>query len=203
MNEPATVATDYLLAGLSGFVAWRLLSTAAPSLPARLWAAGFAVLAVAAVAGGTWHAIHPGELPAVRHQLWTVTYLSIGLADLLMLAGTARAALERGLFALAAAALLGKFLAYAWAILAYRDFKHVGYEYAATLLLLFGLALWRRAEPAAAWLLAGVLVSFAGGLVQALKLAPHRHFNHNDLFHVIQMGGVWLFFRAAQLLRDR
>ena len=28
----------------------------------------------------------------------------------------------------------------------------------------------------------------------------HRHFNHNDLFHVIQMLGLYLFFEAGRCL---
>lgn len=206
MNEPATVLTDYLLAGLASYVAWRLTrSGSAPSSPARLWGASFFVLAAAALAGGTWHAIHPGSLPWLRHNLWSLTYLSIGVADLLLLAGAARAALPAGLRRLGFAAVAGKFLGYAVVLLWFREFRHVGYEYALTLLLLLAAALdlLRRHEPAAGFLLAGVLVSFAGGLVQTLRLAPHPQFNHNDLFHVIQMAGLWLLFRAGLRLRDR
>jgi hypothetical protein len=61
----------------------------------------------------------------------------------------------------------------------------------------------RRGRPGAGFVLGGVLASSAGALVQYLRLTPHPHFNDNDLFHVIQMAGVWLFFRAGLLLRDR
>jgi Family of unknown function (DUF6962) len=29
-----------------------------------------------------------------------------------------------------------------------------------------------------------------------------RHFNHNDLYHVIQMVGMYVFYKGAILLRD-
>ena len=56
---------------------------------------------------------------------------------------------------------------------------------------------------ASAWLVAGVLISTFGGLVQSRRVAIHRHFNHNDLFHVIQMVALYLFFRGGALLVDR
>jgi len=51
------------------------------------------------------------------------------------------------------------------------------------------------------WLKRAIGVSLAGLAVLVLKLAPHRHFNHNDLYHVIQMGGLYCLYRAAVLLQ--
>jgi hypothetical protein len=53
------------------------------------------------------------------------------------------------------------------------------------------------------WLIAGVLVSLVAAIVQARRLAPHRHFNHNDLYHVIQMAALYAFYRGGALLVDR
>jgi hypothetical protein len=30
----------------------------------------------------------------------------------------------------------------------------------------------------------------------------HRHFNHNDLYHVIQVAAMLLFYRGARRLTD-
>jgi len=206
MNEPATLITDYLLAALGPVLADRAARSLPPlPRPGQLWAASFVALAAAAVAGGTWHGIHPDTLPTLRHHLWSITYVMIGLADSLILAGAAWAALPRGPRALALLLLLGRFGVYAVLILRYREFRFAGYDYLATLLLLlvFGFDLARRRAPAAGFVIVGVLVSGLGAVVQAQRLAPHPHFNHNDLFHVIQMAGVWLFYRAALLLDDR
>ncbi len=207
MSEPTTVLTDYLLAALAFGLARRLSCPGfSPPLSRRLWAASFFVLAVAALVGGTWHGIPPDVLPSLRHYLWSITYVGIGLADLLILAGATRAALPlSGLRVAALVLLTGRFLVYTALILAERDFRLVGYDYAGTLLLLvaFGLQLTRRSERAGGFVLVGVLVSFAGGLIQALHLGLHSQFNHNDLFHVIQMAGIWVLSRAGLLLRDR
>jgi hypothetical protein len=50
------------------------------------------------------------------------------------------------------------------------------------------------------WLMRAIGVSLAGLAVLVLKLAPHPHFNHNDLYHVIQMGGLYCLYRGALLL---
>jgi hypothetical protein len=51
-------------------------------------------------------------------------------------------------------------------------------------------------------ILAGVAVSLVAALVQASGFALHQHFNHNDLYHVIQVGAMLLFYRGARGLKD-
>ena len=72
-------------------------------------------------------------------------------------------------------------------------------------ILLAGAAyeMFRRRAPGMAWLIAGVLVSLVAGIVQARKLTLHRHFNNNDLYHVIQMAALYAFYRGGALLVDR
>jgi hypothetical protein len=78
-------------------------------------------------------------------------------------------------------------------------------QFALTLacLLAFGLFLARGREPAARFVLGAVAVICVGALVLGMRLAPHPRFNHNDLFHVLQMAGIWLLFRGALLLPRR
>ena len=206
MSEPTTVLTDYVLAAVALVVAWRLVhSRPRASVPGRWWAASFVALAVAALVGGTRHGIPHDVLPAVRRLLWSFTYVTIGLADLLILAGATRAALTRWTGTAVLALLAARFLAYAGLVVGLRDFRLVAAEFGGTVLLLlvFALELARRREPAAAFVFGGALLSSAGGLVLALGVSLHPRFNNNDLFHVIQAASVWLFFRAAQRLRSR
>jgi hypothetical protein len=39
-------------------------------------------------------------------------------------------------------------------------------------------------------------------VVQAAKLAPHPGFNHNDLYHVMQIVAMVLLYRGARRLTD-
>ena len=86
------------------------------------------------------------------------------------------------------------------------EFRVAAIDYGAALLVLlvgasYGLIRWH--EPGAAWLIGGVLVSLIAGLVQGRRVSPHRWFNHNDLFHVIQIVALYMFFRGGSLLVDR
>jgi hypothetical protein len=47
------------------------------------------------------------------------------------------------------------------------------------------------------WLERAIAVTLIALAVLVLKLAPHRHFNHNDLYHAIQMAGLIFLYRAA------
>ncbi|MGH7148791.1 MAG: DUF6962 family protein, partial [Nitrospiraceae bacterium] len=86
------------------------------------------------------------------------------------------------------------------------DFRFAIYDYALTNLSILALQLHAgvtRRAMSAPWLVGGVLVSFLAAAVQVNGIALHDHFNHNDLYHVVQMGGMYLFYRGARLLRDR
>ena len=49
------------------------------------------------------------------------------------------------------------------------------------------------------WHAAGLLVSIVGLVIQQGHLSPHPNFNHNDLFHCIQIVALWCFFRGAKM----
>jgi hypothetical protein len=205
MSEPTTVVTDYLLAVLALAVAFRLWAPrAGTSAAGRLWAAGFVALAVAAIVGGTWHAIPDGSWPAVRHTLWSVTYVGIGVVDLLILAGATRAVLTPPAARVLLLLLTVRFLVYTGLVVSLREFRYVALEFGGTVLLLLAFALYlaRRGDPAARFVLGGALLSLLGGLVLWLRVSLHPSFNNNDLYHVIQAGGLWLYYRAARLLPD-
>ena len=57
---------------------------------------------------------------------------------------------------------------------------------------------WIWTGTLAALVVASQLVAILGAAIQALELAPHPAFNHNDLFHVVQMGAILLLVRGAR-----
>jgi hypothetical protein len=50
------------------------------------------------------------------------------------------------------------------------------------------------------WLKWGIAVSAAGFVIQKSGWDIHHHFNHNDLFHIIQIAGFWCFYEGARRL---
>lgn len=48
----------------------------------------------------------------------------------------------------------------------------------------------------------GVAITFIGFGVQARGKGLHKHFNHNDIFHVIQMIAIFVIFTGVRQLID-
>ncbi len=201
ITEPITMLTDYALAVLAACFAvsfWRR-----PDAAALLWGTAFAATGAAALAGGTIHgfALHLGA--SAQRGLWKLTLSLMGVTSFCMLAAGVLAVVPgrtRHLLLLLAAL---KLVAYGAGILTREDFAFALYDYAGSLLALGGLLLFgvlRGEVPGAGWIGAGIVVSFAAAGVQWSGWAPNRHFNHNDLFHLVQMGALYLFYRGGLLL---
>jgi hypothetical protein len=53
------------------------------------------------------------------------------------------------------------------------------------------------------WIVAAIALGAAGMGIQLTGFRAHQDFNHNDVFHVIQIVAMFLFFRGASRLQDR
>jgi hypothetical protein len=182
MNEPVTVLTDYALAAVSVVLGFRLLERR------KFWALAFLALALGALLGGTWHGFWQSD------ALWKATTLSVGVASFGMVVGSAlqttRGAVLRTLVALAAI----KWALYTAWMIGHDDFIWVVLDTGVALLIVGALYLWRFNG----WMLAGVAVSVLAGAAQASGIRLHEHFNHNDLYHVIQIGAMLAFYRGLK-----
>ena len=198
--------TDYALAGVALMLA-RALHRSRDSWAVGLWALAFGVTGVAALAGGSVHGFGALLPPPLAHVLRVGTVMSVGLGSACLLAGVVFAAVRPGplrRFLLALLAL--KLAAYlAWVAL-YPDFRYAFYDSlpAAPLLLGFLVQRWSRdRSPAAALGTLGLLLSIAGAVVQQAKIGIHPVWlSHNDVYHVIQAGALWLLHLAGRELRD-
>lgn len=180
MNEPVTMLTDYALGAVSAWLGLRLLKVS------KYWAAAFLALALAAFLGGTWHGFLQSDL------LWKVTLLCVGLASFGMVAGSALLTTQGVLAGVLMTLAALKLAAYSAWMLFHDEFIWVIVDTGSALALVAALHLWRFNG----WMLAGVAASVAAALAQAGGFALHRHFNHNDLYHVIQIAAMLLFYRG-------
>ena len=199
--------TDYLLAIFTLVLSGRLfqVNEAKRQKSVQLWNFAFIATAIAALLGGTSHGftLHLSEFATAA--IWKGTIYSIGFASFFMLSGTIIASvtnpLRRWLLALAVL----KLLIYALWMFTHDDFKYVIFDYVPAMvgvILLQAHAFRKRRARGAYWIIAGVLVSFAAAGVQMSGFTVHQHFNHNDIYHVIQMGAMYLLYRGAALLQD-
>jgi hypothetical protein len=187
--EPVTMLTDYALGGVSGALGLLILKNHAMS--ARLWGIAFSALAVAAFLGGTFHGFQAA-------WTWKPTVLAVGIASFGMLAGSAYATTSGNVRrALLAAAALKLVFYEAW-MLGHDDFIFVVADTASAMLAVAALHLLALGNPATRWILGGVAVSLIAAGIQAGKLALHQHFNHNDLYHVVQIAAMALYYAGAR-----
>lgn len=208
ISEPTTMITDYALAALAAVLAGSLLRRGAllRSKATSYWGLAFVVLAIGAAAGGTAHGFAATLDQAALGRIWKLTLYSIGFASLFMLLGSARSALSRGASRRVALLAWLKLAVYLYWMSGHDEFRWVIFDYAPSMLAVAGLSVYQsrvRRRPGGKWIAAGVAVSFAAAAVQQSGFALHRHFNHNDLYHLIQMAGLVCFFRGARKLRDR
>ena len=207
ITEPMTMITDYLMGALAFVLAMRLVgdSTAGRQFSGRLWAAALVMTAVAAFVGGTYHGFIQWMPGLAGRAMWKATLLATGLGSACLLAAAVVAAVAGPLRAALAGVVIAKLAFYIWTIATKDSFTLVIADYG-TALVAVVLAAWvirpSGLTPATWWITAGVAVAAVAGVIQWARLAPHVHFNHNDLFHVVQMASLYLLYRGGLLLRD-
>ena len=207
VTEPMTVATDVVLAVLAFVFAARLgYQPAAEGSAARgCLAAAMAATGLAAVIGAFAHGTNPAN-DSLRERFWRGTVYVTGLIGAATVASVAFFAARGSARTVILAFAAIKLVVFMYRVTRQPEFRIVAGDYGVALaIVLVGAVteMLRRRAPGMAWLIAGVLVSLVAGIVQARRLAPHRHFNHNDLYHVIQMAALHAFYRGGALLVDR
>jgi hypothetical protein len=210
ITEPATLATDYLLAVFTAWLARRL------ALASRVaewnglvekagvqqwWSVAFMATAVAGATGGTVHGFQQMLARPVANALWLATLESLVVAAFavvsaaIVLLGFRRTATFAATFAAAVA-----FSSYGLWVVKHPVFLAAIAAYGAAFAVLVGVRLYvRPLDSGGRLLLAGVALSLVAAGVQQSGWSIHPKFNHNDLYHVIQAVAVWLLYRAARV----
>lgn len=184
IHEPMTLATDYLLTIAAAAFAIGLWRTN------RHWALAFLFTAAGSFFGGTYHGFAPVLHVVTTIVLWKLTVYSLGLASFFLVLGSGRNLLLVALV---------KLIVYMSWMTAHSEFLWVIADYGIALLIVAVVQLTRRG-PSTRWVIGSIVVSVIGALVQMSRLTLHEHFNHNDLYHVIQFVALWLLYRAGKLM---
>jgi len=207
ISEPMTMFTDYLVTLLAASLGIHLIieGRARSERSEVLWGWAFMATALGALAGGTSHGFVQQLGDEGWQVLWKVTVYAIGAASFLLLAGALIASLSGPWRRLLLLVAFLKFVGYVSWMLSHDDFRFVINDYGSTMVVVLLLQIWQwwaRRAPSAPWVVGGILVSFVASLIQQSGFALHQHFNHNDIFHVIQLLALWLLYRGGRLLQD-
>jgi hypothetical protein len=197
LHEPATLVTDYLLAGLATWLALRLGKVDRPAGPARRWfGRALALTAISAFVGGSYHGFAPNFGPDIATAWWWLTLLVIHLLSAAMGLSWAHELLPLRWHRTAQFVIAARLAGFALASALQPRFVMAIADYGSTLLLWLVTAAFTR-RPWRAPMLLAIGLSGIAAAVQQLRLAPAPAFNHNDLYHVIQAFALYAFYRAA------
>ena len=207
ISEPMTMLTDYLVTLVAASLGAHLIieGRARGARSEVLWGWAFMATALGALAGGTSHGFVEQLGPEGWSLLWKITVFAIGAASFLLLAGGLVAAVSGPWRTILLCAALLKLGGYVWWMASHDDFRFVINDYGSSMAVVLLLQLWLwwgHRAPSAPWVVGGILVSTVASLIQQSGFSLHQHFNHNDIFHVIQLVALWLLYRGARLLDD-
>ncbi|MCX6539050.1 MAG: hypothetical protein NT151_08975 [Acidobacteria bacterium] len=205
--EPMTMATDYVMGAVALALAIRVFrqGESEGQMAMRLWATALVMTAVAALVGGSYHGFIEMLPPRVATWMWTLTLAATGFGSAALLAAAAVAGTGGVFRRVLVWIVIVKLACYLFWISSHSDFLIVIVDYSSALVGVVLLAWLTRPSGltnAAGWITAGVGVSVVAALIQVLRIAPHPQFNHNDLFHVVQTGALYLLYRGGLLMRD-
>lgn len=200
LHEPATFFTDLLLALLGAGFAFKLRKEEPGSTAKRWWIRSMALMSISALVGGFYHGFSP-EFPDLEPWWWRVVLWIICGLGLAMGMSLLHELKPRRLPAWRVL-LVAKFVASATAVLFKPAFVVAMADYGAAMIAWLIAAICIRA-PWRVAMLAGLGLSILAGIVQQAQWSLSTHFNHNDLFHVIQAMALIAFYRAGRKLRSR
>lgn len=194
LHEPVTFLTDCLLAVLATALATRMPATSAA---VRWWRGMFACTAVSALVAGCHHGFAHNFSDPIRHYWWIgalgiISGLGACMAMSLLheLVPPDRQRPWRGLVG-------AKLIISAFTVIMHPAYLVVIIDYGLTMLAWLAAAVlmnrpWRR------WILTGFGLSTIAAVVQQSGWPSLTHFNHNDLYHVIQAVGLVALSRASR-----
>ena len=203
-----TVLTNAVLAIVAFVLATRLAyySAAEGSASAGCIAAALLATSFAAMLGAIAHGIDPAVDAAQRARFWRGALYTTGFIGATTMASVAFFA-TKGNARTVILVLAGlKLVAFIVRVARRPEFRVAAADYGGALAVVFAGAVYtafRWRAPGTSWLIVGVLVSLAASIGQARRVGFHRHFNHNDLYHVIQLVALYAFYRGGALLVDR
>ena len=204
--EPMTAFTDLLIFGLGLYFARELYGIYVTKLMSvhLHFMLVFFFMSLAGLLGAMTHGIGPHLPQSIHTFIWRITLYCIGLTTFSMLLG--------GLYHVVPfntmnwlkwLPLLG-LIVYMILITRNDDFKTVIRFYTPAMMLLLLMMLYsllRFQSDGTSWIIFSVLIAFAGAAVQQSGFSFHKHFNHNDIYHVFQMGSMFLLYKGVILLK--
>lgn len=198
--QPMTAFTDLLLCLLSLTFGIRLRGGA--SRARSLWSFAFLASSLGSLTGGVYHGFEQSLSPLLLTILWKMTAIALGAAGLLLFCGTTQALVPQRMARTLTIASIVLFATYLAWMATHDEFIYIIAFYAAMMIatVVICIARYGLAPRACALIISGIAIAALAAAAQASHIDPFVHFNHNDLYHVIQMVSLYVMYRGAREL---
>lgn len=201
IQEPMTVLTDLFITLGGGYWGIRLIGYPPDSMQ-FLWGWAFAGIAIGSLLGAIRHAGNQTLPTLAVRRLNRGTYLSIGITGYFLLAGTTRILLPEPASALLYIVYGLITVYFLFQVFRKMQYRIVVYYYLPILgyvLITMVNRIFINPHTGAVEICWGILMSFLAAGVQLSGFSLHQHFNHNDLYHLIQLAGLGLIYQGLTL----
>ena len=207
MYEPMTVITDLMIAALAFYFAKQLSNQLEVTLSNTQWhwCRAFIMLGVGAFLGAVSHGWGPYMPEFYKDWLWKMTTYSIGFVSFFIIMGTLYTLLPYKTVQLVRYIPVILLSIYLFQITKDPQFINVIKFYAPSMvftLVAMLILYFSKGMEGSGSIIVGILISFVAAGVQMSGFSLHKHFNYNDIYHVIQMFGLYYMFKGAQVLKD-
>lgn len=205
IHQPMTMLTDYALGGLSAVLGFLLLGEwrGRRERPVFWWGLAFFAISLATFSGGTYHGFTGSLSAATLTGLWRVTTYAVGIGSFCLLTSVFHVLFARRLRKVLVALALVKLLVYLAWMTGHDDFSYVIADYGTSMVIILLLAIANWKKTSFRWIAAGIVVSFFAAGLQQARLGFGPSFDHDAVYHIIQMGGMVLLYLGGRLLRER
>ena len=160
----------------------------------------FYAVAAGSIIGALFHGFSPHFSKLTREWIWKGALTCMGFTTFFLMMAGVSAVMSYDSYRITMwVAVIGLVL-YGWQTVKFAGFGHSVKFIAVGMIFIFtafATHYWRQAHPGSGYLFAGVLLTVASGGLWATGWSIHKQFNHNDLFHVIQMVCLWLLYQGG------
>ena len=208
ITEPMTLLTDFILAAFTLVLALKLFAQnkKAAQKIIKFFALALSALSVGVFFSGTYHGFKEIVGSVAADIIWLISgYVLHLIAFFMLLAGAhlIKTALIKK--AINVFAWL-KLIVFLGASTLSDAFALILADYGISIILLsiifISLATKNIQKKSAITMLLGFGVSVLAGIIQFSGLSPHKYFNNNDLYHVVQIAGNYLLYLGVKKLKD-
>jgi len=205
--EPMTIFTDGLIAVCSGYWAISLITSSSQtgiSLQ-HYWGYGYGLIALGGLLGAISHGFGPNFPDYISKIIWKLTVASLGWTSFFLTIGSFYFIFPLNVIVWLKWVPIALLILYHIVIFINDEFKVAIYFYAPGMIfacIVFGLAYLTFALGSAGIVCLGLLMSFIAAGVQMKGVTIHEYFNHNDLYHVIQLIALYVIYLGITNLQD-